>query len=725
MIIVIIFVSIFVLMLLFPILFSLYFLRKDHGKVLEIEQSKVKDPRFFAKSFTAMFDQKWVDYDGSGKIYLSREENIVEADGLSVYPTVFNSIVYAENKDFTPQSGISFEKEVYARQNAFLHGINSVRAICSKKNLVLGNGTRVLRWADAEGTLTILNDCDLGISASSNTKIVIGNNCSFRRLYAPVIMFGGETDEQSYHKACIQDEDFEPEALNEFRNIKYVNDDITDDSGVLASSVITVHDITVLDKLTVKGHIRSHKSIKICDNAVVCGNLFAEGNIYLGNNVRIYGVVFTQEDIFIGSGVTIGHPGKIKSIIARGKIVFEKNCCVYGYVSSEAGGECCPDYNHRRGYTGILPPFFYREGKLSNKILPVMISAGVIAVVLITSVSAKTILLKVQEKERVMEKQAISKESTYGPDGKPGGNLLETEPTLITEKHIFFKDRVLERFHYDPEGINHTAEILSGVFTSLPGGVNKYLMIVPARIQFENEKYVHLSDDAVDAITGIYDKMPTGVITLDAAGALSKHTEKYIFFRTDHAWTALGAYFAAAEYCKIAGINMKELEEYREYRMEHYLGTLNTLPEAQELSKYPDYVSYYILEGATNEQTITSRRSRDEYLTYESPTIASSRIGYDIFIGSYFSHTILFGDGNNGQTMMILGDEYSKALAPWLTPYYENIILVSPEFFNGNYQNYSQFFSEYRITDFLIMEYSQNIGDNIINKRLRDHFSKP
>lgn len=725
MIIIIISVVAFVIMLLFPILFSLFFLQKNYGKVLKIEHSKIKDPRYFVKSFTGLFDQKWADYDGSGKITLSREENILESDTLSVYPSVFNSIIYAENHDFRSKQGIRFEKEVYARQNAFLSGMNTVRAICSKKNLVLGNGTRVLRWADAEGTLTAFNGCDLGISATSKTKIIIGSNCNFRRLYAPVIMFeqtpGYESPKDNHSQNIV----FKPIALNKFRNIKYVSDDLADDIGVLASSIITVHDITVLDNLTVKGHIRSHRGIRICDNAIVYGNLFAERDIYIGQNARVYGSIFTQGNLYTECGVTIGQLGKIKSVIAREKIIFEKNCCVYGYVSSEAGGECCPDYNSRKKDMGILSALFLRRGNQPNKLLPVVITLAVLMLVITTSVTAKSILLKVQEKEKMLERQVMARELTYGPDGKTNGEELETIPVLITEDYVYFKDRVLERFHYHAEDTLQTSEILRGVMDSLPEGVNKYLMIVPTRIRFENDVYQLYSDNVDDAINEIYNRMPSDVITIDAMGELLKHKDEYLFFRTDHQWTALGAYYAAAEYSKNAGIEMKKNNEYREYRMENFLGSMNSLPNAQELNKYPDYVSYFILEGAVNDQTITSRRSRDEYITYDSPTIAASRQGNDIFIGSYYSHSILHGDAKNGKTLMILGDEYSKALAPWLTPYYENVFLVSPEFFDGDYQKFWQLFSEYRITDFLVIEYSRNIGDSVINTRLRDLFSKP
>lgn len=439
-------IIIFIIMLLFPILFSLVSLRKSSGEVLDIQQSKIKDPRYFVKSFTRLFDQQWANYDGSGKIFLSREENILEADGIAEYPPVCHSIVYAENLEFQPPAGISFEKEVYACQNAYLFGIKTVRAICSKKDLVLGSGTRVLRWVDAEGTLTVFDDCDLGISASSNTKIIIGSNSRFRRLFAPTILFGQAPGEESLFNDCSQDINLEAAALGCFRNIKYVDDDLTDDAGVLTGSIITIHNIIVLNSLTVKGHIRSHKSIRLCDHAVVYGNLFAEEDIYLGQNARVYGTVFTQGNLYAESGVTIGQPGKTKSVIARGKIIFEKNCRVHGYVNSEAGGICCPDNNFCKTDTATLPvlsrPRPEKEYLLKKPWLAV-ISAVVLFAVITTSVSATVILKKVQEYERFFkDKQAVAEEFSYGIDGKPDDGQLETEPVLITKDHVYFKDRI-------------------------------------------------------------------------------------------------------------------------------------------------------------------------------------------------------------------------------------------------------------------------------------------
>jgi len=334
-------------MLAFPIGMALSAARLV-SMTISIQQSYVKDPRYFSLSFQKMFDEAWKYYDGGGVMHLSRDERIIEADKTVFRPVeTCDAIVYAQKQDFFPSEGVNFEKEIYVQKNACLDSIPLLRAIACKGELILGPGTRVVRWADAEGVFTINDGCILGVSATSATRLVIGEDCYFKRLYAPEIRLGIKDVEQEndprfirINKAIVF-----PEIV---RNIRYVDDQIVNHAMALRSSIITSYDLTVLGGFEVQGHIRSSREVKINDNATVHGNVFAEGNIHIGANARVYGVVFSQENIFVDSGVTIGLPGKTKSVVARGDISFGNECRVYGYIGAEGTGSICPSHTGRR-----------------------------------------------------------------------------------------------------------------------------------------------------------------------------------------------------------------------------------------------------------------------------------------------------------------------------------------------------------------------------------------
>lgn len=44
--------------------------------------------------------------------------------------------------------------------------------------------------------------------------------------------------------------------------------------------------------------------------------------------------------------------------------------------------------------------------------------------------------------------------------------------------------------------------------------------------------------------------------------ALNAHRTEYIYFRTDHHWTALGAYYAYVQFCNVKGITPHDLSDY-------------------------------------------------------------------------------------------------------------------------------------------------------------------
>lgn len=335
---------IFITMLAFPIGIGLS-IKKFESKPLFIQQSNIKDPRYFAVSFREIFSKGWNKYDGSGCVKLSQLEKVIEVDQNEIPPNnVCNSIVYARSDiDFTPNKGIHFEKEIYAKGNAFLYDIPELRAIACDKNLLLGIDTNVIRWADAEGFLIVHEDCNLGISTSSASKLFIGRNCTFKRLYAPEIYLGIEN--VNLHKFVYSTFSDKKKVLinqNIIRDIEYVNDDNTDENKVFYNTIITKRNITVLANFEVQGHITSHKNVKIESNAIVHGNIFAEGNVFIGSNARVLGVVFSQENIHMDPDAVVGQPGKTKSIVARGDIIIENNCRVYGYIGTEGNGIICP-----------------------------------------------------------------------------------------------------------------------------------------------------------------------------------------------------------------------------------------------------------------------------------------------------------------------------------------------------------------------------------------------
>ena len=174
------------------------------------------------------------------------------------------------------------------------------------------------------------------------------------------------------------------------------------------------------------------------------------------------------------------------------------------------------------------------------------------------------------------------------------------------------------------------------------------------------------------------------VITIiDVYSALQSHTDEYTYFRTDETWTAVGSYYAAEAFLESKSIKIYPIDDYFEDKFINYLGAYRSVEGAESISDYPDTIFFYLMKNSVNDQNITSYHE-GAYYEFQSPTLALSRRATDIFVGPYYSHSIIEGDLDNGSSIMILGDKYSKIFTPWLIPYYDKICLVDPAYYNRN-----------------------------------------
>ena len=71
-----------------------------------------------------------------------------------------------------------------------------------------------------------------------------------------------------------------------------------------------------------------------------------------------------------------------------------------------------------------------------------------------------------------------------------------------------------------------------------------------------------------------YSKMNDKVLTVDAYSALEANKERDIYFRTDHHWTALGAYFAYTKFCEAADLEAIPLQRFESGKYDRFVGSM-------------------------------------------------------------------------------------------------------------------------------------------------------
>ena len=169
------------------------------------------------------------------------------------------------------------------------------------------------------------------------------------------------------------------------------------------------------------------------------------------------------------------------------------------------------------------------------------------------------------------------------------------QETAVGEKNgsvFIYKGQAMSMFGGSQSMGKWYADVVSSYASALPE-VQVYDIVVPTSIEFYlPEKYKDISAPEKPNIDYIYSQMSDAVKTVDAYGEIAKHTDEYIYFRTDHHWTVTGAYYAYAAFCKEAGFTPAPYDSFEWNRKEPFYGTLYAQTQDSTLRENPDYVDY-------------------------------------------------------------------------------------------------------------------------------------
>lgn len=330
-------ISLFILMLLLPFLPGIAeLIREEDSHPLYIPMDYMRNPRYFGISFKKILfravgglQQKTGRYN----VVLSKKEKVKICDSLEAADgEEFSVLLFIKGRLITGNH-VLFDKELYVNGYAKTGAHNIIQALNTEGTAAIGPDTVFRRWLDAEGDVTIAENCDLGISASSGGRLFLGANCVFRRLYGtPVVT--GDMDPGSGIERSADSADY---SSSDSTFVRREEQSISPGTVLEGHSVFT-GGVTICTGCVVRGTLKSYGRLELEDNAIVHGNVFSDGDIIIGRNVKIGGNVFSQKSVHISEKTVVGRSGKVKSVIGKKSVRLEKNVLVYGFISTEGNG---------------------------------------------------------------------------------------------------------------------------------------------------------------------------------------------------------------------------------------------------------------------------------------------------------------------------------------------------------------------------------------------------
>ena len=222
------------------------------------------------------------------------------------------------------------------------------------------------------------------------------------------------------------------------------------------------------------------------------------------------------------------------------------------------------------------------------------------------------------------------------------------------------------------------------------GKANVYAMIIPTSMD------ITLPDSVRSTITNVSNQQDAinymlgsmnGVNKVYLYDTMREHRSEYIYYRNDHHWTALGAWYAYQQFASIRGRGSASLtNDFTEVSFDNFRGSFYNDSNKNPNLNNPDTVVAY-RPNATNRIDITQSDG--------------SHLDWSVFIGGDNPWSVITNPNkNDGSACLIIKDSFGNAFTPFLVPDYQYVYVLDFRYYKKISSNkLSQVVSQYNIRD--------------------------
>ena len=203
----------------------------------------------------------------------------------------------------------------------------------------------------------------------------------------------------------------------------------------------------------------------------------------------------------------------------------------------------------------------------------------------------------------------------------------------------------------------------------------------------------------------------TGAVFADVTEALAQCSGEYLFYKTDHHWTSLGACHAFTALAPTLGITAPDPDSYTVFAVsDSFEGTLSSRSgshSAKDLVEIyvPDTDVDYSVNYVDSQKRVASLYSREAL---------EQKDHYTVFFGGNHSRVDITTTADTGRCLLLLKDSYANCFVQFLYPHFDRILMVDPRYYYGDLEN---LISGQSVTDVL---YLYNLDTFLSDSSLAD-----
>ena len=302
--------------------------------------------------------------------------------------------------------------------------------------------------------------------------------------------------------------------------------------------------------------------------------------------------------------------------------------------------------------------------------------------------------------DSVLNGEFESDYETYLSDqfpGRDGWIRVKTEAELAMGKdeikNIYFaKDDYLIESH-EGSFTTDTAEKNIGYLAAfLKSQENRFetgritAMIVPNAVEILKDKLPKYAPDSGES--AYLSKIPAAVpasMWFDASSVLAEHKDEYIYYRTDHHWTTLGAWYAYQAWAEAKGFSPAPLSDYTvETLTTDFKGTIESKVGVDVV---PDTIQSFMkkdLPAYTLDYNNGQKSSDDLY----DRSYLEEKDKYSVFFGGNQPVIRASIKNNSARKLLVIKDSYAHCFLPFTFEDFSEVDFIDIRYFNESLKNY-------------------------------------
>ena len=240
------------------------------------------------------------------------------------------------------------------------------------------------------------------------------------------------------------------------------------------------------------------------------------------------------------------------------------------------------------------------------------------------------------------------------------------------------------------------AQLVSKVADALAGKTKVYSLAIPTSygVMVPNDIQMQMTGygNQGQYIENVIAKYSSNVTPVRCFDNLMRHRNEYLYFRTDHHWNGIGAYYAYEAFCETKGIKPYTMQQREEVQFDNFLGTLYTHTEQDQNLLPADTVYAYMPMSKSATLTFYDNAGKGtNWSIIADVTNWNSGGKYNTFAGGDNPLTVIQNpEVTDGSVCIVIKESYGNALIPYLVDHYSAIYEIDYRYWTGDLVQYAQ-----------------------------------